>query len=281
MNAANPLESTSTPVAQLPVPIAPSGFPVSYEEAKLAITRCESPIECRSMADKAAAMAIFARLRDDTELHNRAVRLQAWAERQWGKLDRELYPDRREQNLKQNQGPSRNVARDNSVGKRPPAPDGTSERRRIISRRLASVPEDQFTEHVEGPEPNIRQLAELGTIKRLPTERVSNIPDRDFEAALAGSHPPTITEMVPPGTVTRPQTYVPDNIEPAPMGQATKAQTLLREFAAFCGTTDPAAVARACAVLDTDVLRAYVETACSWLHWFVVSLPAADESGAF
>lgn len=159
MNASIDLEGPTN----LPA-VAPTGFPVSYEEAREAIAKCESPFECRTMADQAAAMAVYARMRDDTDLQNRAVRLQLWAGRRWGEIDTALHPDRRRENLKQG---SRNAADHNSGGKRPASPDGTTEYQRVVSRRLAAIPESEFSRHVESSSPpTVTALAALGTQSR-------------------------------------------------------------------------------------------------------------------
>jgi hypothetical protein len=166
--------------------IAETGLPVSYEAAKQAIAACESPIECRTLADKAAAMAVYAKMRDDTELHNRAVRLQAWATRRWGELDRELYPDRSKTNLKQNKPDSPECGYSQS-GKRPRPFDGTTEHQRVISRRLAVIPEPEFTRQVEGSRPpSVAQLADQGRMRRVQTP--DDLTAENFKAACTALH---------------------------------------------------------------------------------------------
>jgi hypothetical protein len=162
--------------------IAETGFPVSYEAAKQAIIACQSPIECRTMADKAAAMAVYAKLRDDSELHNRAVRLQDWATRRWGELDRELYPDRSKANLKQNKADSPECGTSQS-GKRPAPLDGTTEYQRVVSRRLAAIPEPEFVRQVDGPNPpTVAKLADQGRTQRVA---VADPAAENFKAACA------------------------------------------------------------------------------------------------
>jgi hypothetical protein len=147
--------------------VAETGFPVSYEEARQAIARCESPFECRTMADQAAAMAVYARMRDDTDLLNRAVRLQAWAARRWGELDKKLHPDKSRENLKQNQSPVRKLV-DQQPVRRPAPTDGTSEYQRKVCRQLAAIPETEFTRQVESENPpTASQLAEQGKVTRV------------------------------------------------------------------------------------------------------------------
>jgi hypothetical protein len=170
------MDTVEQPETKLPA-IAETGFPVSYEEARQAIAKCESPFECRTMADQAAAMAVYARMRDDTDLLNRAVRLQAWAARRWGELDKELNPDRRQENLKQNQTPYRK-AHARPIGETVPLTDGTTEYQRKISRRLAAIPEPEFTRQVESENPpTVTQLAEQGKVTRVRDPEYSQAAD--------------------------------------------------------------------------------------------------------
>jgi hypothetical protein len=229
-------------VAQFPAnlpAIAESGFPVSYEAAKRAIAECESPFECRTMADKAAAMVVYARMRDDTELQNRAVRLQAWASRRWGEIDKELYPDRRQQNLKQN---VRNVGDDISVEqpknalfeKRPAPTDGTTERQRVISRRLAAIPEPEFSRQVESLNPpTVTQLASQGTMKR--------VFDPEFKSS--------------------------DSLWTDISCNETRAACqALDQFAAFCERHSPDGIQKAIGADEAKALRRLIGTASRWLR---------------
>jgi hypothetical protein len=232
--------------ANLPA-VAPSGFPVSYEEARQAIAKCESPFECRTMADKAAAMAVYARMRDDADLLNRAVRLQAWAARRWGELDKALHPDRRQENLRQS---VRNVVDHNSVeqlkktdfidqpqsGKRPAPPDGTTEYQRVVSRRLAAIPEAEFSRQVESDTPpTVAQLADQGKARRTP----------------------------PPKT---------DPPLPRTAAQMPAACAALIDFVKCCERQEPVSLARTLDIDDARALRQWVAKADHWLALFVMSL---------
>lgn len=212
---------------KLPV-IAESGLPVSYEAAKQAIVECQNPIECRTMADKAAAMAVYARMRDDTDLLNRAVRLQAWATRRWGELDKELYPDRSRANLKQNRADSPDCGQPQS-GKRPAAPDGTTEYQRVVSRRLAAIPEAEFTRQVES------------------------------------ATPPTVTQLASQGKSTREwvrQTSPWAAIESA---EAREGCTTLEAFAAFCADHEPDLISRVVSAAEVEALRPLMAIAGEWI----------------
>jgi hypothetical protein len=198
------MDTIEPPETKLPA-IAETGFPVSYEEARQAIAKCESPFECRTMADQAAAMAVYARMRDDTDLLNRAVRLQAWAARRWGELDKELNPDRRQENLKQNQTPDRK-AHARPIGETVPLTDGTTEYQRKISRRLAAIPEPEFSRQVESENPpTVTQLAEQGKVTRVRDPEYSQpaISDtcdaiRAFAEFAASTDAAELAQSIPP-----------------------------------------------------------------------------------
>jgi hypothetical protein len=214
-------------------------LPVAYQAAKQAVATCESTDECRTWADKHAALAAYAKMRDDRDLHNYALRIQLRAERRWGELDRELYPDRHRENLRpatpkgtktadsktpeflQN---SRNVADHNSsAGTRPLAPDGTTEYQRVTARRLAAIPEDTFERQVESPTPPTKtQLAAQGTVKRANLERRVPLSFREVQT--------------------------------------------IQQFTRFCEATDAMALARGIDPEDIQPLRDYIGTAETWLR---------------
>jgi hypothetical protein len=240
VNTNNPLEDRSmnavieTPSTNLPA-IAPTGFPMAYEAAKLAIQKCESPLECRTMADKAAAMRVYARMRDDKELHNRAVRLQAWADRRWGELDKELNPDRRQENLKQNQTPDRK-AHARPIGETVSLTDGTTEYQRKISRRIAAIPEAEFTRQVESENPpTVTQLANQGKGTRRPSEAGAELSESEAEL------PPACAALI--------------------------------EFVRCCNKHDPVSLARTFDMEDAMAIRQWTAKANRWLERFETNLP--------
>jgi hypothetical protein len=232
------LKPADTSEARLPT-VAPTGFPVSYEAAKQAIVECQSPIECRTMADKAAAMAVYARMRDDPDLLNRAVRLQAWADRRWGELDRELHPDRRQENLKQNQAPHRK-AHVRPIGER--SPDGTTEYQRKISHRLAAIPEAVFTRQVESDNPpSVRQLAEQG--KR------TVVLDPEFARTKS-----------PWGAIE--------------CADTREACETLERFAKYCESSAPEGIGRAVNAAEAQEIRRLIPVIDRWLDQLSANLSA-------
>lgn len=224
---------------------ATAPLPVVYEAAQKALAECSKIDECKGWADKAAALASYARQAKDDSLRVMATRIQNRAMRRAGELLKQI-PRADE------------ATRFGQAGTVPPVARGQEGAHPPVTRTQAA------------------EQAGLSEHQRKTALRVAEVPKEEFESALAAPQPPTVTEMAARGTVTRAQVYVPDDIQPAPVGHAAKAQTLLREFAAFCGTTDPAAVARACASLDVEALHGYVETIDEWLDRFAPNLPAAE-----
>src|SRR5688500_11629904 len=66
--------------------IADATLPASYEHAKAALVACDRIDECKSWADKAQALASYAKQADDDTLHRLATRISARAVRRCGEL---------------------------------------------------------------------------------------------------------------------------------------------------------------------------------------------------
>lgn len=61
-------------------------FPVNYEHARTALERCERVDECKEWKDRAAAIASYAKQKNDRSLFETATRIRARAERRYGEL---------------------------------------------------------------------------------------------------------------------------------------------------------------------------------------------------
>lgn len=136
-------------------------LPQSYEQAVLALAQCEAIDECKEWADKAAALASYARQAEDLELEHRAARIRARAMRRAGEL------------LKQVDGRggdrTKNDAADSfALTQKQMARDaGMSERQQVTAVRIANIPEPDFERQIEASNPpTITTLAEQGTQKR-------------------------------------------------------------------------------------------------------------------
>jgi hypothetical protein len=167
-------------VAELPIAspaIVNATLPATYEAARTAIAECDRIDECKTWADKAAALASYARQARDDSLAVMARRIQARALRRGGELLKQVYPA--------------NGAR-TDLGPVPTRSDaaeaaGLSERQRKTALRVASISESQFNRQVESAKPpTVTQLANQGKASRAPTQAApGNIPAREPAACKA------------------------------------------------------------------------------------------------
>ena len=80
---------SSTTLPALPSDLPPIGkarLPATYEGAKVALAECTRLDECQDWADKAEALASYAKQAQDDELRKMADRIQARAIRRCGEL---------------------------------------------------------------------------------------------------------------------------------------------------------------------------------------------------
>lgn len=226
----------------LPAPLpANGGLPANYEAAKHALAECTRIDECKTWADKAAALSSYARQAQDHTLYTLAQRIQDRATRRYGELLKQIPPAR---------GARTDLGRAPTRGS-----DGQAVADPPVVTRARAARDAGLSEH----------QAKQGL-------RVASIPTADFEAAVESDHPPTVTELAARGTVTRPAAPAPAAADHA---QAVQASALLRQFAAFCCAHEPVSIARAPGA-DADVLRGYVSTIDRWLDRLVTNLPEQD-----
>lgn len=154
--------------ANLPA-IKTASLPASYEAAKLAILECSRIDECKDWADKAQALASYARQSEDTEMEKTAQRIRARAIRRCGELLKEV---------EKKHGANQNIsaADDTKVSngttvvepivetRKTAAEDaGMSKRQAVTAIRVANVPQETFVDQVESDNPpTITKLAEQG-----------------------------------------------------------------------------------------------------------------------
>ena len=158
----------------LPAEISVSGasLPRTYQAAQSALAECQQIDECKDWADKAAALASYARQSEDDQLERMAQRIRARAIRRAGELLKQIEPAHgANQNI--NDGGDTNV-----LTRKQAAQDaGMSERQRNTAQRIASIPEQDFDEQVEGPKPpTLSQLARQGT---KPRQNIVDLQGRD------------------------------------------------------------------------------------------------------
>lgn len=141
----------------LPNP-ATANLPATYEHACSALAKCERLDECKDWADKAAALASYARQADDPTLERLAVRIKARAVRRCGDL-LHTFDARGAHRKKDTSGHSSQHKAGTDAG--------LSERQIKTAVRVANVPQDVFDAEVEKEQPTtVQALAEMGTQER-------------------------------------------------------------------------------------------------------------------
>jgi hypothetical protein len=136
-------------------------LPVAYERAAQAIAECDRIDECKSWADKAAALASYARQADDKTLENYAIRIRSRAIKRSGELLKEFEPQKggdRKSEEYQTDGTGPLITRKDAA-----EAAGMSERQAKTAVRVANVPTEEFERQVESDTPpTITKLAEQG-----------------------------------------------------------------------------------------------------------------------
>ena len=165
----NMLSLPAVPTAQLPR---------VYEAAREALTTCQNVDECKDWADKAAALASYAKQSQDESLMVMAQRIKARAVRRAGELLAQIEPGQGARDGKReavDHPPLRSDAAREA---------GFSEHQQKQAVRIASVPKEDFEAQVEAPKPaTLTQLAQQG-IKPRPLIDHKGRDPRDFNRAL-------------------------------------------------------------------------------------------------
>lgn len=144
--------------------IAQARLPATYEAAKTALAECQRIDECQQWANKAEALASYAKQADDDMLYKFALRIQARAVRRAGELLKQF--DARGAHMKRGRTPLSRTEAASAAG--------LSDDQRKQAVRVANVSEADFNGHSESDSPpTITALAELGTNHRLPPEGFS------------------------------------------------------------------------------------------------------------
>jgi hypothetical protein len=163
---------------QLPA-IASAPLPATYEAARRALEQCYQLDECLMWANKAEALASYARQSHDDALRRMADRIQARAIRRCGELLQQIEPAKT--------GPKPEL-KDGAVpqlGRTEAADDaGLSERQRKTALRVANIPEAEFETAIESDKPpTVSSLAERGTVKRPVPDYLNGRDPDDFKRA--------------------------------------------------------------------------------------------------
>jgi hypothetical protein len=142
--------------------IGSAALPANYERAKAVLAICTQIDECKDWADKAAALASYAKQADDPTLRNYATRISARAVRRCGELLQQF------QTGPQGGRPKGNTTGGHGVSQRAAADAaGISPHQELQAVRVANVPVDDFELLVESDAPpTVTALAEIGTHTR-------------------------------------------------------------------------------------------------------------------
>ncbi len=150
---------------------ASARLPQTYENAKTALANCAQLDECQDWADKAAALASYAKQANDDEMMKMAVRIRDRAIRRAGELLKQIEPQPGKRTDVEPSGgaPTRfQVAQD----------AGMSRDQMHTAMRVANVPAADFEKQVESPNPpTVTALAEQG--KKAAPKPVVDLQGRD------------------------------------------------------------------------------------------------------
>lgn len=139
--------------------VAKARLPETYSAAKRSLAQCVKIDECRDWANKAEALASYAKQAGDTELRTMADRIQARALDRCGELLRKIP---KAPGPKINAPGYINLSRENVA-----RAAGLSDHQRNTALRINAIPRDQFEMLVESDKPpTAKKLAEIGTKKR-------------------------------------------------------------------------------------------------------------------
>lgn len=163
---------------QLPS-ISTARLPMTYEAAQVALQNCQQVDECKDWADKAAALASYAKQSQDESLLLMAQRIKARAVRRAGELLQQIEPA---------YGANQNISvgtHTNVLTRENAARDaGFSKHQQVQAVRIAAVPARDFEAQVESPKPpTLTALAQQG-IKPRPLIDHKGRDPRDFNKAL-------------------------------------------------------------------------------------------------
>jgi hypothetical protein len=166
----------------LPSTISVSGasLPQTYQAAQAALAQCSQVDECKDWADKAAALASYARQSEDDELERMAQRIRARAIRRAGELLNQIEPSKGGRPSKTKDGGVPSFTRSDAA-----RDAGMSERQQKTALRIANVPEREFEQQIEAPKPpTLSKLASQGTNQRKPLVDLEGRDPKEYNRAL-------------------------------------------------------------------------------------------------
>jgi hypothetical protein len=227
-----------------PVPNSPDApLPQRYEAARGALTECDRIDECQDWADKAAAMASYARQSKDDSLLVMAKRIHARAVRRCGEILQQI-----------------------------PRADGATRYGRVGE----GLPADSTSYEKPVGRTKVADEAGLSERQRKTALRVAAVPAAAFESQVESPRPPSVTEFAHQGTADAVRR---DSERPSVTRVEYETSTVLRvfkRFVRFCGQNEPTRLARCCSLEDAAQLRQYFVMVDRWLERCVRNLPECE-----
>jgi hypothetical protein len=143
--------------------IASAALPQAYQQAKFALSECQRIDELKDWADKAAALASYARMAADETLEKMAMRIRARAIRRAGELLEQIKPAVNQHDV----GRAGAGAHPSTAGRMKAAEDaGLSPHQTKNAIRVARIPDADFNQQIESDDPpTVDALAAQGTRK--------------------------------------------------------------------------------------------------------------------
>jgi hypothetical protein len=205
-------------------------LPATYEAARTALAQCERVDECWAWADKASALASYARQIDDKSLEEMAVRIRARAVDRAGKLLKQI--------------PAKAGRRGSGPGGDTPPELDRERSERAQAATAAGLSPDQTKQAI----------------------RIANIPAEEFEALIEAENPPTLTELAERGTRKKAQPLVDlQGRDPEEYNKALLFRGALRDLADSARALPPDTVFRGSVPQHYEPMRDNSEFIVGWL----------------
>lgn len=256
--------------------ISTARLPATYEAACSALSECSRIDECQSWADKAEAMASYARQAKDDQLRKMADRIQARAIRRCGELLKQIEPATGEHRKSNGtvalsllyQCPLCKEDFSAQVWHCPVCAHHWPMHRDYCANchEPAGKPARNRTAKLVGSREQIANDAGLSQRQRETALRIASIPEESFNTQVEGESPPTVTQLAEQG---KKRLVDLGDSPPADFTLATRALAQIKRFAEFAKETDAARVAAGIRPSEIVAARAHVHTIDSWLDQFI------------
>jgi len=138
---------------------AEAALPVIYSEARNALAKCARIDECKNWADRAAALASYAKQADDDQLLNNAKRIKARAIDRIGELAEEIPPSRGRQ-------PENGETHPRFTRSQAARDAGISQDQLKTALRVHNVPRDEFERQVESDNPPAQGITQYSSSRK-------------------------------------------------------------------------------------------------------------------